>query len=136
MRRLAALALIAAAAVLPSVSMAQALTVTIDQAQRLTISRPAKDVIVGNPALVDVAILDEHHLLLTGKAYGMTNLVVTDPLGREILQRQMVVQAPEQNRVTVYRGAEASSYACAGKCERAAGEAPASGQNAAAAPTP
>jgi len=140
MRRLAALALTAAAlsgaAVIPGVSMAQALAVTIDQAQRLTISRPAKDVIVGNPALVDVAILDEHHLLLTGKAYGVTNLVVTDPLGREILQRQMIVSAPDQNRVTVYRGAEASSYACAGKCERAAGETPAAGQNPAAAPTP
>jgi Flp pilus assembly secretin CpaC len=133
MRRLAVLALIAAT--LPGAAMAQALTVTIDQAQRLTISRPAKDVIVGNPALVDVAILDEHHLLLTGKAYGVTNLVVTDPLGREILQRQMIVSAPEQNRVTVYRGADASSYACAGKCERAGGE-PAAQQNAAAAPTP
>lgn len=135
MRRLAALALTAAAALLPAAALAQALTVTIDQAQRLTISRPAKDVIVGNPALVDVAILDEHHLLLTGKAYGVTNLVVTDPLGREILQRQMIVSAPEQNRVTVYRGADASSYACAGKCERAATEAPAA-QNAGAAPTP
>jgi Flp pilus assembly secretin CpaC len=135
MRRLAALALTAAAALLPAVALAQALTVTIDQAQRLTISRPAKDVIVGNPALVDVAILDEHHLLLTGKAYGVTNLVVTDPLGREILQRQMIVSAPEQNRVTVYRGADASSYACAGKCERAAAEAPAA-QNGGAAPTP
>lgn len=136
MRRLAVPALIAAAALLPGICMAQALTVTIDQAQRLTISRPAKDVIVGNPALVDVAILDEHHLLLTGKAYGVTNLVVTDPLGREILQRQMIVSAPEQNRVTVYRGAEASSYACAGKCERAAAETPAAGQNPGSGPTP
>ncbi|MGA0602650.1 pilus assembly protein N-terminal domain-containing protein [Caulobacter sp. KR2-114] len=141
MRRLAALALIAVAlpgaALVPGVSWAQALSVTIDQAQRLTISRPAKDVIVGNPALVDVAILDDHHLLLTGKAYGVTNLVVTDPLGREILQRQMIVSAPEQNRVTVYRGAEASSYACAGKCERSGGEPAAGAQNSAAAtPTP
>jgi Flp pilus assembly secretin CpaC len=133
MRRLIALALLAAT--LPGAAMAQALSVTIDQAQRITISRPAKDVIVGNPALVDVAILDEHHLLLTGKAYGLTNLVVTDALGREILQRQMVVSAPEANRVSVYRGSEVTSYACAGKCERAATEA-APQQNSSAAPTP
>ena len=122
MRRLAALVLIAAA--LPGMALAQALSVTIDQAQRLTISRPAKDVIVGNPAMVDVAILDEHHLLLTGKAYGVTNLLVTDALGRAILSRQMIVSAPEQNRVSVYRGGAVTSYACSGKCERATAEQP------------
>ena len=120
MRRLAALVLLAAA--LPGMALAQALSVTIDQAQRITISRPAKDVIVGNPAMVDVAILDEHHLLLTGKAYGVTNLLVTDALGRAILSRQMIVSAPEQNRVSVYRGANVTSYACSGKCERSAAE--------------
>jgi Flp pilus assembly secretin CpaC len=120
MRRLAALVLLAAA--LPGAALAQALSVTIDQAQRITISRPAKDVIVGNPAMVDVAILDEHHLLLTGKAYGVTNLLVTDALGRAILSRQMIVSAPEQNRVSVYRGASVTSYACSGKCERSAAE--------------
>ncbi|MBS0410071.1 MAG: pilus assembly protein N-terminal domain-containing protein [Proteobacteria bacterium] len=120
MRRLAALVLLTAA--LPGMALAQALSVTIDQAQRLTISRPAKDVIVGNPAMVDVAILDEHHLLLTGKSYGVTNLLVTDALGRAIVSRQMIVSPPEQNRVSVYRGGNVTSYACSGKCERSAPE--------------
>ena len=117
MRRLALL--VSLALTVPGAALAQAaaLAVTIDQSERVTVSRPMKEVVVGNPGMVEVSVLDEHHLLLTGRAYGVTNLVVSDAAGRPIMARQLVVQAPDQGRVSVWRGSEVSNYACVGKCE-------------------
>jgi hypothetical protein len=115
MRRLA---IAIAIALCPVAALAQTLMVNIDQAARITLSRPAHDVIVGNPMMADVTVLDEHHILLMGKSYGVTNLLVTDRAGRPILERQIVISAPDANRVSVYRGPDVYNYACANKCER------------------
>ena len=116
MRRLAILMTIAALA--PSAALAQSIAVNIDQAQRVTTSHAVKDVIVGNPMVADAIILDQHHLLVTGRSYGVTNLMVTDAAGRTVLNRQLVVTAPDYNRVSVYRGPDVYNYACNAKCER------------------
>lgn len=107
-----------AIAVCPAAALAQSLMVNIDQSARITLSRPAHDVIVGNPMMADVTVLDERHILLQGKSYGVTNLLVTDQSGRAIMNRQVVISAPDTNRVSIYRGPDVYNYACANKCER------------------
>ncbi len=116
MRRLAILMTLAS--LTPAAALAQSLAVNIDQASRVTTSHAVKDVIVGNPMVADAVILDQHHLLVTGRAYGVTNLMVTDASGRTVLNRQLVVTAPDHNRVSVYRGPDVYNYACNAKCER------------------
>lgn len=116
MRRLALLLSIATLS--PAAALAAALSVGIDHAERVTVSRPVKDVMVGNPMIADVAILDSHHLLITGRAYGVTNLLVTDANGRPVISREVVVSAVDANRVSVYRGPDVYNYACNAKCER------------------
>ena len=74
-------------------------------------SGPARD--VGNPGIADVNMLDARHLVVTGKSYGVTNLVVTGPSGRTILNRQIVVGAPAAGQVTMHRGVDVAQYACA-----------------------
>jgi hypothetical protein len=118
MRRLA---LALALAALPAVSLAASLGVPLDQAMIITLPVPARDVVVGNPAIADVSISDQRHLIITGKQGGVTNLVVDDAAGRTIFNRQIVVGASSGDRVEVMRGAQVSSYACAPVCQQVAG---------------
>jgi Flp pilus assembly secretin CpaC len=123
---LAALLLLA-----PLPAAAQAIAVTLDQAVRVSLPREARDVIIGNPAIADANVLDTRHIVLTGKAIGMTNLVVTDHAGRTMISREVVTVTPVANRVIVFRGPDVASYACVSRCERAAAAA-----GGAAAPAP
>lgn len=108
-----ALSLVAGAAA------AEALQVPIDQSARVRLSGPAQDVVVANPAVADVNMLDARNLVVLGKQYGVTNLIVVDGLGRTILDRNIVVVAPPEGRMSFYRGGEVRTYACAPDCERA-----------------
>ena len=98
-------------------AMAQTLSVRTDQAVRVALSAPAKDVAVGNPEIADVMVLDERNILVLGKGYGTTNVIALDRSGRLILDRVVVVSAADAGKVTVYKGSSASQYACAPRCE-------------------
>lgn len=114
------LVLFAALAVLASggSALAQGLPVRIDQATRVALSAPARDVVIGNPSVADVTIIDGRNLLVMGKAYGVTNIVVLDARGRTILDRQIVVSASDEGRVSFFRGPDVYNYACSPRCER------------------
>lgn len=111
------LALLASAA-----QAAPALVVPIDQSTPLPLPRGARDVLIGNPAIADVAVLDSSKAVISGRGYGVTNLVVIDQLGRTVMERQVVVAAPSEGRVSVIRGPRVEEYACAGGCERSGGD--------------
>ena len=114
------LALLAALAVLTSgaPALAQGLPVRIDQASRITLPAAARDVVIGNPSVADVTIIDGRNLLVMGKSYGVTNIVVLDARGRTILDRQIVVSASDDGRVSFFRGPDVYNYACSPRCER------------------
>jgi Flp pilus assembly secretin CpaC len=100
-----------------SQAWAQTLSVRADQAVRVALSAPAKDVAVGNPAIADVMVLDERNILVLGKGFGTTNVIALDRNGRLILDRVVVVSAADAGKVTVYKGASVSQYACSPRCE-------------------
>ena len=121
------LAALAVLATLSSAMVAQAATLSapIDQGVRISLPPGARDVLIGNAAIADVTVVDSRTAILQGRAYGLTNLVVIDARGRTLLDSQVVVTAPETNRVSVYRGPgvgggppQVSNYSCAGRCER------------------
>src|SRR5690349_3508005 len=60
------------------------ISVKVNMARILRISAPAATVIIGNPIVADVTIQDPQTLVLTGKSYGETNLIVLDSLGNPI----------------------------------------------------
>lgn len=118
MRRLP-LAIFAAASLISGVAQAApALMAPINQSVPITLPRGTRDVLIGNPAIADVSVLDSGKAVILGKGYGVTNLVVIDQLGRTVMNRQVVVAAPAGN-VSVIRGAKVEDYACASRCERA-----------------
>lgn len=116
-----ALAALSAAAALcvPVAGMAQSasLNVEIDQARRVQLRGPAGSVIVGNPAIADVTVVGSNTLYITGKGYGVTEIVAVDTIGRTVFQSQVVVTAGDgAGRVRVWRGGQATEMACATSC--------------------
>jgi Flp pilus assembly secretin CpaC len=117
MRRLLLGLTLAAAALSGAAQAASSLVVPIDQSAALTLPRGTRDVLIGNPAIADVSVLSSGKAVVLGKGYGVTNLVVIDQLGRTVMDRQIVVSAPE-GRVSVIRGAKIADYACGSGCEK------------------
>src|SRR5688572_27987236 len=102
-----------AAAILaaPTAGVAQSarMSVEIDQAARVQLRGPAGSVIVGNPLIADVTVVDANTLYVTGKGYGVTEIVAVDAIGRTVFQSEVVVTAGSgSGRVRVWRGAQAT----------------------------
>lgn len=129
-------AVLASLAVLavPSVSAAQAarLSVEIDQAARVQLRGAAGSVIVGNPLIADVTVVDANTLYITGKGYGVTEIVAVDSIGRTVFQSEVVVtDGSGGGRVRVWRGGQATEMACAASCSPSV-----RGTSGSASPTP
>jgi Flp pilus assembly secretin CpaC len=120
LRFLVALALVTAAA-LPAGAMAAStdpITVKANMARILRISAPAATVIIGNPGVADVTIQDPQTLVLTGKSYGQTNLIVLDSAGNPVADTIVsVVQAPS-DMVTMYVGTARNTLSCEPICQQ------------------
>lgn len=118
----AAFALMAAIAApiapLPAIAQDGApITVNVNMARVLRISAPAATVIVGNPGIADVTIQDPQTLVLTGKSYGQTNLIVLDSMGEPIADTLVEVAQMQAGVMTVYQGQNRTSLACAPTCQ-------------------
>lgn len=92
------------------------LRVDIDQTARIQLRAPAGSVIVGNPQIADVTVVDANTLFVTGKGYGVTQIVAVDSIGRTVFQSQVVVSAGDSGQVRVWRGGEVTEMACGTTC--------------------
>ncbi len=95
---------------------AEVMRVTIDEAALLRLPVPAAQIILGNPAIADVAIQDSKLLVVTGKAYGSTNVIVLDHKGDVITERRLTVVGNTAGRVTLFKGSARYSYQCDDTC--------------------
>ena len=93
------------------------INVNVNMARILRINSPAATVIVGNPGIADVTIQDPQTLILTGKSYGQTNLIVLDSAGNPIADTLVEVVQMQAGIVTVYQGQGRTSLACAPTCQ-------------------
>jgi Flp pilus assembly secretin CpaC len=115
---LAALA-IASVMLAPVAALAESapVSVKVNMARILRINAPAATVIIGNPGIADAAIQDPQTLVLTGKSYGQTNLIVLDAQGNPIADTMIEVVQEQAGLVTVYLGDRRTSLACAPICQ-------------------
>jgi hypothetical protein len=111
----APLALLATIAAGPA--FADALTVPIDHSVRVTVAGPAASVLVGNPAVADVTVVDSHTVFVLGRGYGQTDVVILNRDGQTIYSGEVTVAAVGGGRVSVYRGPARTDMACAPGCE-------------------
>jgi len=96
---------------------APVLKVIIDRAKVVRIAKAADTIIVGNPSIVDATIQDSRTIILTGRNFGVTNLIILDTDGDAIVDETIVVQGHETNTVRVYRQAVRETLACSPVCE-------------------
>ena len=90
--------------------------VLIDQATLVRLDRPAAEIVVGNPSIADVSVQSGKVLVVTGKSFGETNLIVMDADGKVVASRRLIVQEPRTGFVTVYRGDARQTLHCAPNC--------------------
>ena len=93
--------------------------VEMNQAKIVKLARPADTIVVGNPAIADAAVQDASTIILTGKGFGVTNLVVLDASGTPILDDQVTVSRSTVSSVRIYRRASIQTLSCTPYCEGA-----------------
>lgn len=106
------------------------ISVQVNQAKIVKLARPADTIIVGNPKIADASVQDSTTIVLTGKGFGVTNLVILDGSGQPIVDEQISVSRDTTESVRVYRRAELQTLHCSPVCETAyqtPGEAAAAG---------
>lgn len=92
------------------------LVVKYDQSQLLRLPRSAADIIIGNPTVADVSVQTGNMLVVTGKGFGITNMIVLD-IDREIIEEYRVLVVRESAKVVnLHKGAKRESYNCAPQC--------------------
>src|SRR5436309_14136054 len=116
----AAFALMLAAVTLsaPRAQAAEVLPVRVDQATLLKLPEKVATIVVGNPMIADVAVQSGGLVVVTGKGYGSTNLIMLDRAGTVLMERSIVVSGPTGPTVQVYRGVQRETYSCTPDCER------------------
>jgi hypothetical protein len=109
-------ALVAAGASQSAMAESNIVQVLVDQATLVRLDRPAAEIVVGNPSIADISVQSGKVLVVTGKSFGETNLIVMDTDGKVIANRQLIVQEPRTGFVTMYRGGARQTLHCAPYC--------------------
>lgn len=91
--------------------------VFMDHARILKLDRAVSKVIVGNAEVADVAVADAKTIVLTGKSYGTTNLVILDQDGEAIVDERILVSVDEVNTLRIYKQTNRQVYSCSPSCE-------------------
>jgi hypothetical protein len=81
-----------------------------------------RDVVVGDPTVADVSLINERTLVVLGKKSGATTVMAFDARGQALADRQVVVSDIPAEGVVVQRGGKAMTYACAERCSPLAAE--------------
>jgi hypothetical protein len=97
-------------------SAAETMTVVLDQARIARLPDKTSTVVVGNPLIADVSIQSGGAMVVTGKGYGITNVILLDRNGKVLADHQVRVRTPSES-VVVYRGMARESYNCSPYCE-------------------
>jgi hypothetical protein len=95
---------------------ADTIAVVLDQATISKIPEHVSTIVIGNPLIADVFVQPGGLMVITGKAYGTTNLIALDSSGAVLTERNIEVLAPE-GLVFVYRGPLRESYSCTPDCQ-------------------
>jgi Flp pilus assembly secretin CpaC len=117
-RRAIGAALLATASALAAAgpALADDLIVMYDQSQLLRLPRPASEIIIGNPSIADVAVQSGNLLVVTGKTFGITNIIALDADRNVIQDQRVLVKRDEVKVVNLHRGAQRQSYNCTPQC--------------------
>ncbi len=91
--------------------------VDVDYARVLKLDRPVSKVIIGNAEIADAAVADSKTIILTGKSFGTTNIVILDEQGQALVDERVLVSLESYNTLQVYRQTEREVLSCTPACQ-------------------
>lgn len=103
-------------ALAPVPTHAADLVVAYDQSQLLRLPRTVSSVIIGNPSIADVTVQGGNLLVVTGKTFGITNIIALDGERNIIQDQRVIVTRDEVRTVNLTKGGERQSYSCTPNC--------------------
>jgi hypothetical protein len=95
----------------------ETVSVMVDHAKVVRLPEKAQTVIVGNPGIADVSVQKNGVMIVTGKSFGVTNLIALDATGALLAESLVRVGAASDSMLTVQRGLERESYSCTPVCQ-------------------
>jgi Flp pilus assembly secretin CpaC len=115
-----AAAWLAASAIVAAPAHAEAgIRILMNEAKIVKLAQPADTIVVGNPDIADASVQDATTIILTGKGFGVTNLVILDETGTPIVDEQVFVSRQDARSVRIYRRSEVQTLSCTPYCEGA-----------------
>lgn len=92
------------------------IVISLDRARIIKVPDGTQTLIIGNPLVADVTMLKGNgSMIITGRSFGVTNLISLDSGGKPIDEATIKVTPPEQSLV-VMRGTQQESYSCNPRC--------------------
>jgi len=101
----------------PQVQQIETVVVLVDHAKVVRLPEKAQTVIVGNPGIADVSVQKNGVMVVTGKSFGVTNLIALDAGGVLLAESLVRVGAATDSVLTVQRGLDRESYSCTPLCQ-------------------
>ncbi|MGI9483580.1 MAG: pilus assembly protein N-terminal domain-containing protein [Hyphomicrobiales bacterium] len=111
---------ILAMAAVGSISTAMAgatIEVPVDQARVVQLTGKPGTIIVGNPGIADVNLRSGRMLVVQGKAFGTTNIIILSKEGEQIANMDVLVGPSDKFGLAIYSSAGRKSYRCKPFCE-------------------
>jgi Flp pilus assembly secretin CpaC len=102
-------------AVVTRPAKALAIMVPINHATRINVRGVAASVVIGNPSIASVTVVDTHTLYVMGRGAGSTNVVVLDRSGRTLFTQDVTVSAAGSH-ISLYRGQKRTQVSCSYGC--------------------
>jgi len=93
--------------------------VIMNEAKVLKLAEPADTIIIGNPEIADASVQDAKTVILTGKGFGVTNIVIIGTDDKPLLDDKIVVSRNVDKTLRIYRQANVTTLSCTPYCESA-----------------
>ncbi|GHA96834.1 hypothetical protein GCM10009069_19840 [Algimonas arctica] len=92
--------------------------VDLNKTQILRLPAAAGSVIIGNPSIADVTVHSPTTIMVVGRGFGETNLIVLDRDGQTMVDADIqVTSITPSNGVRLFNGTSRQTYSCAPYCQ-------------------
>jgi Flp pilus assembly secretin CpaC len=118
--RVAILTAVVAAAASPAAA-ASRLSIGLNQSIRVPLGGFASSVVVANPTIADVTMVDAHSVVIIGKANGSAEVMVLDSGGKTLMDSIVSVsqsgdRTGQDGDVTLFLGSTPHEFVCSPRC--------------------
>ena len=91
--------------------------VPVDQARVIELAGEPGTIVVGNPSIADVSLRNNNLLIVQGKSYGTTNIIILTRDGEQIANMDVLVQPNNKHALSIFKSGARLSYRCKPFCE-------------------